>query len=393
MNISSALFDPVIVKVLANSYQRATGAMFRGRLKNKVLVFVYPASFRRIFITLFCPPLRILCFDNSGALIFDQTTDQWGFVKLPKTRIVLEVDPDHNCNNVINAIAKDGIDGWISRYVSRSAVTKNSGGTSTADPYGDLVLTLIAEIMNELKAVRELVGEDITRKSFGALPSWQQGQAANAAAWVLDLAPHLPYRLPASAVRMSEKLLAIVKQFGGDDEAELFAAALAGLPWDLKAACFRCGGASQWRQVLGPSMMIPWVSKWRLARPENYVPLCSRCQDNSGIFDEADVAIAMAYAYWGPRFAALNHWYQSVTTNTIPTDWDREDYPLWPMEYGGATWGEGSGAIQHCAPRLGKIARKPEHLEIMREVLRHRGTRWTEFSKKGELFSLLYIHE
>jgi len=75
---------------------------------------------------------------------------------------------------------------------------------------------------------------------------------------------------------------------------------------------------------------------------------------------------------------------------TLPAGWDLNDYLLWPREYGGSTWALGSGAIQHCAPRLGNVHRREKYLKRIRELVERRGMRWSENSKKGMLYFYLY---
>ena len=118
-----------MIKVLSNSYARATGAMFMPTMGDDVFAFVYPELSNRMFITWFCPPLRILCFDDNGALIFDQVFNKWQFVKLPTTRLVVELDPELSFDDMIGKIAELGVDKWISEYYPTSRAFYNAGGT------------------------------------------------------------------------------------------------------------------------------------------------------------------------------------------------------------------------------------------------------------------------
>lgn len=382
-----------MIKVLSNSYARATGAMFMPTMGDDVFAFVYPELSNRMFITWFCPPLRILCFDDNGALIFDQVFNKWQFVKLPTTRLVVELDPELSFDDMIGKIAELGVDKWVSEYYPTSRAFHNAGGTPTDDPYGDLLLRLFTDSLTELKSVKIFFDGKTSLRDFKKLPLWRRGQIVCAASFVLDVAPDVPYKLPRVAIDLSRKLVQVTEAEGKNEQAEIFAAAIAGLPWTFEpTVCFRCGGASEWRQVLKSSGKIPKVSQWRLLRPENYIPLCARCESNADLFDDAELAIAFGYAYWGSRFEALHRWYKDAKAGTLPCAWNLDDFPLWPSEYGGNTWAQGSGAIQHSAPRLGKVLRKNEHLQIAREIFEHRNTRWTDFSKQGELYSLLYTN-
>ena len=93
--------------------------------------------------------------------------------------------------------------------------------------------------------------------------------------------------------------------------------------------------------------------------------------------------------YAGSRFEALHQWYENAKAGTLPAQWNLDDYPLWPAEYGGLTWALGSGAVQHCAPRLGNIDREERHLQRIRDIIESSGLRWTETSKSGLLYQIL----
>ena len=122
------------VKVLTSPYQRGTGAMFTSGLGETVLVFAYPSSFNRVFTTWFCPPLlRILCFDDNGVLSYDRVVRSWRLISLPKTRLVLEVDPDLLCDSIIEDIARLGVElmDWTICFIPRvSKRGRNAGGRS-----------------------------------------------------------------------------------------------------------------------------------------------------------------------------------------------------------------------------------------------------------------------
>ena len=376
------------VKVLTSPYQRGTGAMFTSGLGETVLVFAYPSSFNRVFTTWFCPPLlRILCFDDNGALSCDRVVRSWRLISLPKTRLVLEVDPDLLCDSIIEEIARLGVDSWIGQYVS-SQEFQSVGGTPVDDPYGKLIFELVRSALMELKGVKNF-GKNIPQR-FKNLPEWRRGQILSTASFIMDIQGTVPYNIPPSALELSTNLLQLA--LDQNERAEILAAAIAGPPWELDAPCFRCGSAvNKRRPILKPTTSIPGVSSWRLMRPENHVPICKACAAILSWDTDQDLEIALGYAYWGSRFEALHQWYENAKAGTLPAQWNLDDYPLWPAEYGGLTWALGSGAIQHCAPRLGNVDRDQRHLQRIRDIIESTGMRWTENSKSGLLYS--YLHE
>jgi len=133
---------------------------------------------------------------------------------------------------------------------------------------------------------------------------------------------------------------------------ELLAASVAGVPWkgDFSNACFRCGKGGSWRPAILPFSDIPDLS-WRYERPENAVPLCHKCAARLKWNHQEDVRIDLAWGLWGPRFEAFWKWHTATLKNRLPADWDKLDYPLWPVQFGGSTWENGSGAEMHAEPR------------------------------------------
>ena len=375
------------IRLLTSPYQRSTGAMFSSALNEKVLVFAYPTSSNRVFTTWFGPPsLRILCFDDNGVLSYDSVIPSWRLVSLPKTRLVLEADPDLDCAAIIDEIARLGVDPSIGQYVSWCEF-ESMGSTPVDDPYGQLVFELIRSAVEELKGIKDF-GKDIPRR-LKNMPEWRCGQILSDASFIVDVQGTVPYDIPSSALKLSTNLLQMT--LDQDEQAEILAAAIAGMPWELEAPCFRCGCiANKWRPILKPTTNIPRVSSWRLERPENHIPICFYCADNWYRDADQDLQIALGYAYWGSRFEALHQWYENAKAGRLPAQWNLDDYPLWPAEYGGLTWALGSGAIQHCAPRPGNVDRNERHLQRIRHLVEERGMRWTESSRKGLLYSYLY---
>jgi hypothetical protein len=374
-----------MISVLSNSYRRATGAMFKFQGLDDVLAFVYPCSFERVFTTWFCPPLRILAFDDRGMLIYNNVIDNWRLVNLPKTRLVLEVDPEYSYQGLVEEVEGFGIDAWVTQYVPNSKLFQNAAGTPTDDPYGELLIGLISDSMEHLRAAKELLGVDGPLESLKKLPPWRRGQIISAASFILDVAPVVPYQIPYEAIKMSKKLIANEAK---NDQKEFLAASMAGLPWNFEAFCFRCGQGGMWRQILKPSGKIPKPSQWRLTRPENHVPLCYNCGEELP-FEDTKLAVALAYGYWGCRFEAFHRWFTDARSRRLPRDWDLDDYPLWPKGFGGDTWAHGSGEIRDSAPRLGKVFRKRQHIQILSDTLKARNFRPARLSTEGMLYSVL----
>lgn len=254
------------------------------------------------------------------------------------------------------------------------------------DPYGSLLLSLVADAIEQLSYIRaSLDGGMPLRNRLDGLPGWRRGQILSAANFVIDVAPVVPYQIPHTAMKLSRNLVAN-ENYG--EKSEFLAAAIAGLPWEFEAVCFRCGKKGAWRQVLKSSANIPKASRWRFDRPENHIPLCSNCKEELPL-DEPDLMMALAYGYWGSRFDAFHQWVENARSDTLPPKWDLDDYPLWPAAYGGITWAKGSGDIRHCAARLGKVVRKKAHIRILHDALKVRSFRPNRLPKDGEFYALL----
>jgi len=85
--------DPRI-RILRSRASHALGAMFRRRLGNEVLVFVYDRPAQRVFHTFFCPLMRILALTDEGEPLFDVVCKKNRLVHLPLTRLVVECAPE-----------------------------------------------------------------------------------------------------------------------------------------------------------------------------------------------------------------------------------------------------------------------------------------------------------
>jgi hypothetical protein len=181
---------------------------------------------------------------------------------------------------------------------------------------------------------------------------WQRGQIVNSASFIRELNLHSKWSIPRGAVNVSQQILS--------DEAvyldELQAASLAGIPWqgtfDARLeTCVRCGKKATWRFVLNPTPKMPVEIAWRLARPENAVPICHKCVHITKFNQNEHIRFDLAWGLWAARFEALHRWYMAVQCDQLPKGWAKEEYPLWPKEYGGPSWQDGSGALIHCLPR------------------------------------------
>lgn len=116
--------------------------------------------------------------------------------------------------------------------------------------------------------------------------------------------------------------------------------AMRGRPWAewpefRRPPCAMCGAPGRWRRWLSPEG-LPAPAGWRLDRPEAFVPLCERCRRRR--IDRP----ALARALWGARAEALLRW-ACAARERPGLEWDRRRSPLWPPEFGGRTWEEGSG--------------------------------------------------
>ncbi len=309
-----------MIQIQSNPYQRARGAIGRLHgLGDRTLAFVYPHASRRIYSTWLCPPLRVLCFGEGGDVIFNQVVTKWSLIRLPETRLVIEMDPARAYLSLIREVAIVGTKRWIRQHVSnQNELMQSVGGTPTDDPFGKLLFTAV------------------------------------------------PYQIPQGALKLARTLEGVEN---GLARSELLAAAIGGLPWNLNAHCFRCGGGGTWRPILKPSNKISKFQVWRFERPENHIPLCNQCENTLDLRN-VSLARALGYCYWGCRFEAFLKWVSAAGSNELPyRHWDLETYPLWPKEFGGDRWATGSGSVENSWPRTGRVSRTPQHVEILRRIM------------------------
>lgn len=142
--------------------------------------------------------------------------------------------------------------------------------------------------------------------------------------------------------------------------------------------CMRCGGPAGWRQVLSPPEDMPWELRWRYARPENHVPVCSKCTELAAWRKDPQRSITLAaLGLWGPRFEAFSAWQEGWKNGALPADWDRLAYPLWPPEYGGDDWAHGCGCADDALPGLPQgVARTTEHWHALQQGIMPIDSTW-----------------
>jgi hypothetical protein len=328
------------LQLLTTPWQRALGAMFKPKLGDTVLVFVYPHAAPRLFHSLFCPPMRILTADDQGDMEYDQVVSPGQFVKLPPTRIVFETDPDYHLDP-----------SELQELVEVAFQMKVASGVWQADTSIDkLLFAMLRDAVGDMRRVHEAhhrngeVRQTVLRGKFAP---WERGQFSHSAGFLLNFSTLCT--VPETAVRLSRQLL----QVEVDCLDEITAASIAGVPWrgDFPARCLRCGGTASWRPVLPVPDGLATETAWRYDRPENHAPVCRRCAAWLGWEDQESLRVDLAQALWGLRFDAFLAWHKTAKDNCLPADWEKETYPLWPREYGGETWERGSGAFEYADPR------------------------------------------
>lgn len=354
------------ITLLDTPYKRAWGALGRRSLGEDVLVFLYPHCAPRLFHTFFCPPLRLIALDAEGEVIYDRVLRRWQFVRLPSTCLVIALD----------AAAAGDARAWagVVRALVPPGGAGGMGGLAQGVAADRLVFALIAGALADLRALRQTGGvccaADLNvaalRQRF---PAWRRGQLLASAGFLLEVAPHCRWALPQGALRLSRQLV-VAEAHVAD---ELLAASEAGGPWqgEFARACLRCGTPHcSWRRALPAPQTLPPEAAWRLERPENSVPLCRDCARQLAWSGTLEVRLDLAWGLWGPRFEALLRWYRAAQQDALPPAWSRLDYPLWPRDYGGATWAQGSGALADCHPRepLGIVRGRAQREALARQL-------------------------
>jgi hypothetical protein len=342
------------LQFLITSDQRALGATFMQNLNDDLLTFVYPTDAPRTFHTAFCPPLRMVALGAEGQVLFDQVIPPWKFVRLPACRYVLETGPKVDYRPHIDTI------------VSLAPDLPQRGTMDASLRMDGLLFALLAEAVADLRRIREAhLGEvrpEVQRRRFSA---WERGQIVSSAGFLLDFSQD--WSLPAGAVKLSYSLLRAEAPYLD----ELVAASVAGIPWrhEFPSHCMRCGKSGSWRPILRPAPQAPVEIKWRYQRPENAIPICHHCTETLGLLRNEPLQLDLVWGLWGPRFEALWRWHRAQKNNHLP-DWDPCAHPLWPPEFGGATWEAGSGALPHAEPRPPQgVLRGEQHMTALRRAL------------------------
>jgi len=326
------------IRLLTTPWQRALGAMFWARLGDIGLVFLYPFAAPRLFHTFFCPPLRLTALSEEGEIVFDRVAPPRHFVRLPSTRLVLETDPAAVMPPLeyLRALL------WLPIGVPPASWDESL----SPDRLVDKVLELaIADMRRAYEAHQrtEPVRPEVLRARFAP---WERGDLCTAAIAILDRVGM--YSIPKSAVSFSYQILQVERPH----LEELAAASLAGQPWkaDFPIECLRCGKPASWRQALQTPSGLAVEKTWRYERHENAVPLCKRCAYRLEWSRREGLRVDLAWGLWGPRFEAFWMWHAAREQERLVEDWDLETHPLWPPDFGGATWETGSGAKVHAEP-------------------------------------------
>ncbi len=179
---------------------------------------------------------------------------------------------------------------------------------------------------------------------------WERGVLLNAACFLLDF-PRVSIDIPNRAFVIAQRVVSTEFANGWADE--LVAASMGGAPWRTQfiAECLHCRRPATWRPIVSSPEDLPPEFCWRYDRPENHVPLCRRCIARLA-YREPAARLDLVSALWGARFEAFYRWHKAFTGGLLPENWDRSLYPLWPAEFGGATWAAGSGALEDSEPQM-----------------------------------------
>ena len=339
---------------LLTSEQRAMGAIFFDNMNENILAFVYPTDAARSFHTFFCPPLRIIALSAEGETLFDQVVQPWKFVRLPACRYVIETGPKVDYRPFVNTI------------ISISPDLPQSGAMDASTRMDSLLFALLAEAVADIRRIREAhqgeVKPEIQRRKF---ETWERGQIVSSAGFLLDFSR--AWNLPDGAVKLSYSVLSMEEPYLD----ELVAASVAGIPWrhEFPNACMRCGKPGSWRPILNPPPDAPVEIVWRYQRPENAIPICHHCTETLDLLRNEPLQLDLVWGLWGPRFEAFWQWHRAMKNNHLPK-WDPYAFPLWPPEFGGATWESGSSALSHAEPRPPHaITRNEQHMTALRRAL------------------------
>lgn len=352
--------------------KRMIGAQFKGNLGKQILVFLYPHPAPHLFHTMWCPPLRVVVLDvenANGNVLFDQIVRPWSFIRLPAGRVILEMDPDDDYKDVLHEIVSTGT--TLQNVLDCHSLI---GGTDSNVSVGGLLFAMLADALRDLRGVKMTCLDERglldPAKLVQHYPPWERGRILASAGFVLDFSPETTWRIPEKVIPLSADVLKFENAYAD----ELLAASNAAVPsWKsvLDPICIGCGDIGSWRPILPVDAVLPTEKSWRLLRPENNVPLCNYCEKRFKITQKADIRHNLAHAFWGARFEALNQWFnlEMGGGEDLPKQWDKAEYPLWPMELGGDTWETGSGAVKYVTPLWPKCVKRTEqHISFLKET-------------------------
>lgn len=302
----------------------------------------------------------------SHEIIHDHVIQPWRFIHLPAGNLILEMDPDTD----YQAILSDLLETFhaVQRIDSHLLV----GGVDSNVSVAQLLFALFTESLRDLRSVkntcmneRGLLDPD---KLVQRYAPWQRGQILASAGFVLDFSGETDWLIPRGAIPLSADVVKFENQYAD----ELLAASHAAAPsWrdGLPPTCLGCGKGGSWRPVIAADNRLPVEKSWRLLRPENHIPLCACCAKRFKLSKNPEILFQLARSFWGARFEALNRWYLAEVQggNGLPSDWDKNEYPLWPRSFGGNTWETGSGALQHVVPGWPRhVKRTNEHVTYLK---------------------------
>jgi hypothetical protein len=329
------------------------GVRFRKVVEGDVFAFLFPYSLSRTFWTAFCPRTRIVALSAEGDIVFDEVIEPWRLVSLPFSQIILQMDPATDYRPALGEILLSVV-GPL-----RDLVFLCSGEFSEDASLDRLIFEVIKAAVADVRSVKNtgwIYRKDgtIDPEGINKLPPKRRGEYLNAAGFIVDLVPELLETLPPGAVSISED---IMNAEPVEYHVELYAAAVASDTWtsaEMERGCLRCGTRCGWREVVRVPDGLPAELAWRFARPENHVPLCKICIRTMKLAERDDrdgVMLDLAWGLWGRRFEAFFRWYQVMQNGNLPKSWDRITYPLWPEDFGGRTWEDGSGHLACCSVR------------------------------------------
>lgn len=271
----------------------------------------------------------------------------------------------------------------------------NSGGAGAVVAIDGIMFQMLADSVEDIRRLRDTPtiykdGQVIPDALREHVPPWKRGQIVNSADYIRELYLQGKWSIPRGALDVSRQILAAEAAHLD----ELQAASMAGIPWQKTfnarfETCVRCGESASWRFVLKSLPNMPVETGWRLARPENAVPICRRCAHITKFEQREDIRFDLAWGLWAARFESLHCWYLAVQYDWLSKEWTKDEYPLWPKEFGGSGWKDGSGSYAHCLPRPPRgVKRLQAHFSALNRAM---GVSAKRREKNGPYFSALQL--